>query len=542
MKTKDLIAKRERREQARARREKYEKKQSSAPAKEQKEEKEPAYTLPADFTAEVMDDVRRIPAVPVTAEEILRRRDMRDALTFTIDPDDAKDFDDALSFEVQDDGTYRVGVHIADVTHFVKEGSALDDEAYNRGTSIYLVGKVIPMLPERLSNELCSLRPGEDKLCMSVVMDIDKTARVVKQKICRTVIRSDYRLTYGKAQEILDSQQPVAGYSQALSDALHTLNGLAKTLRTARFRHGAINFETPEVSFVLDKDGHPTDISFHQSLDTNHLIEEFMLLANRIVATEIGRPKQKDESKVKAKPFVYRIHDVPDPDKVSKLSSFIQRFGVHLRPNAKRSASNKQINRLLETCKGRDCQNLIETLTIRSMAKAVYSTDNIGHYGLAFPYYTHFTSPIRRYPDMMVHRLLAHYLMHSKDECRTEKEVLEEACIHCSAMEQSAQMAERDSIKEKQAEWMQSHIGEEFDGIISGVAEFGLFVQLTDTLTEGLVAIRSIDPHDYMQYDEANYCIIAAGSGKTYTLSDKVRVRVKRVDIEKHQVDFTLVQ
>ncbi len=538
MKTKDLIAKRERREKARARRERHEEKQVAV---QPKEDKKADYTLPLDFTSDVMDDVRKLPANPVTAEEILRRRNMRDALTFTIDPDDAKDFDDALSFEVQEDGTYRVGVHIADVTHFVKEGSALDDEAYSRGTSIYLVGKVIPMLPERLSNELCSLRPGEDKLCMSVVMEMNKEARVVKQKICRTVIRSDYRLTYGSAQEILDAKSPSAGGSQALSEALHTLDGLAKILRAERFRHGAINFETPEVSFHLDENGKPTGVYFHKSLDTNHLIEEFMLLANRIVATEMGRERKREEKKVKPKPFVYRVHDVPDPEKLSKLSSFIQRFGVHLRTNAKKSASNKQINKLLDSCKGRDCQTLIETLTIRSMAKAVYSTDNIGHYGLAFPYYTHFTSPIRRYPDMMVHRLLAHYLMHSKDECRVEKEVLEEACVHCSTMEQSAQMAERDSIKEKQAEWIESHIGEEFDGIISGVAEFGLFVQLTDTLTEGLVSIRSIDPHDYMQYDEANYCIIGARSGKKYTLSDRVRVRVKRVDVERHLVDFVLV-
>lgn len=539
MKTKDLIAKRERREKARARREKNTMQNAQcAMRNDAKDEQKDEYTLPTRFSEEVTAEVNAIPNQPITPEEVLRRRDMREALTFTIDPDDAKDFDDALSLEVLDNGNYRVGVHIADVTHLVKEGTALDDEAYSRGTSVYLVGKVIPMLPERLSNELCSLRPNEDKLCMSVVMEIDKDAQVVKQKICRTLIRSDYRLTYQQAQEMIDGTRTV---SSSLTEALQTLNGLAKILRAERFRHGAINFESPEVYFRLDDEGHPTGVYFRRAMDTNRLIEEFMLLANRIVATEMGRAKKKDETRVKPKPFVFRVHDVPDTEKLGRLSRFIQHFGVHLRLNAKRSATNKSINHLFDTCKGRDCQTLIETLAIRAMAKAVYSTDNIGHYGLAFPYYTHFTSPIRRYPDMMVHRLVAHYLMHSKDECRVEKEVLEEACMHCSATEQAAQMAERDSIKEKQAEWMAAHVGEEFDGIVSGVTEFGLFVQLTDTLSEGLVPIRTIEPGDYMQFDEENYCLVAARSGKTYTLSDKVRVRVTKVDVEKHQINFVLV-
>ena len=539
MKTKDLIAKRERREKARARREKNTMQNAQcAMRNDAKDEQKDEYTLPTRFSEEVTAEVNAIPNQPITPEEVLRRRDMREALTFTIDPDDAKDFDDALSLEVLDNGNYRVGVHIADVTHLVKEGTALDDEAYSRGTSVYLVGKVIPMLPERLSNELCSLRPNEDKLCMSVVMEIDKEAQVVKQKICRTLIRSDYRLTYQQAQEMIDGTLVV---SSSLTEALQTLNGLAKILRAERFRHGAINFESPEVYFHLDDEGHPTGVYFRRAMDANRLIEEFMLLANRIVATEMGRAKKKDETRVKPKPFVFRVHDVPDTEKLGRLSRFIQHFGVHLRLNAKRSATNKSINHLFDTCKGRDCQTLIETLAIRAMAKAVYSTDNIGHYGLAFQYYTHFTSPIRRYPDMMVHRLVAHYLMHSKDECRVEKEVLEEACMHCSATEQAAQMAERDSIKEKQAEWMAAHVGEEFDGIVSGVTEFGLFVQLTDTLSEGLVPIRTIEPGDYMQFDEENYCLVAARSGKTYTLSDKVRVRVTKVDVEKHQINFVLV-
>lgn len=543
MKTKDLIAKRLRREKASRR--KNTNQQIAKQSRVEVEAQATEYVLPSGFSDEVMEDIQKLPQDSIS-QEVLRRRDMREVLTFTIDPDEAKDFDDALSFQIQDTGNYQIGIHIADVTHYVAEQTALDDEAYRRGTSIYLVDRVIPMLPERLSNELCSLRPGEDKLCMSVIVEMDPNAKLVRHKICRTVIRSDYRLTYRQAQDILDQDPPSNDRAaQALSEALHTLDMLAKTLRANRFRQGAINFESPEVHFRLDENGEPMEIFFHNSLDTNHLIEEFMLLANRIVASEIGRKKKdKDSGKPskEAKPFVYRIHDNPDTEKIGRLSTFIKRFGLHLKMSSNSKTTHKHINALLNDCQGQAYQTLIETLTIRSMAKAVYSTDNIGHYGLAFPYYTHFTSPIRRYPDMMVHRLVSRYLLQSKAPCRHDKEELEDACVHCSDCEMATQTAERESIKEMHARWISKHMGEEFDAIISGVTEFGLFVQLTDTLTEGLVPIRTIEPHDYMQFDEQNYCLIAARSGKTYTLSDPVRVRVTKVDIERKLIDFVLVE
>lgn len=541
MKTKDLIAKKLRREKALERKNRN----LQATQKQQNiENKEINYTIPDSFSEDVLKEAAQLPTYSIPQNEILRRRDMRDILTCTIDPDEAKDFDDALSFQILDTGNYQIGIHIADVTHYVQEQTLIDEEAYTRGTSIYLVDRVIPMLPERLSNELCSLRPNEDKLCMSVIVEMDPNAKVIRHKICRTIICSDYRLTYRQAQDILDNQvQDSQLKNPQLTIAINTLDQLAKQLRANRFRQGAINFETPEVHFRLDENGEPVSIFFHKLFDSNHLIEEFMLLANRIVAAEIGRKKQNaDNQEKEAKPFVYRVHDNPDPEKIGKLSTFIKRFGLHLKLSSNSKTTHKHLNNLLDDCQGRPCQTLVETLTIRSMAKAVYSTDNIGHYGLAFPYYTHFTSPIRRYPDMMVHRLISKYLLQSKALCRHDKEELEQACIHCSERELAAQMAERDSIKEMHARWISNHLGEEFDAIISGVTEFGLFVQLTDTLTEGLVPIRTIEKNDYMQFDEENFCLIAARSGKTYTLSDSVRVRVTKVDVERKLIDFVLVE
>lgn len=539
MRTKDLIAKRLRREKALQRKNRNQQESKRVPTSEVRELE---YTIPSGFPEDVQAEAQRLPIASIPTQELLRRRDMRDVLTFTIDPDEAKDFDDALSFQILDTGNYQIGIHIADVTHYVHEQTALDEEAYRRGTSIYLVDKVIPMLPERLSNELCSLRPNEDKLCMSVIVEMDPNAKVLRHKICRTVICSDRRLTYRQAQDMLDGELIA---DQPLLEALQVLHRLAQVLRAERFRRGAINFETPEVHFRLDENNEPTEIFFHKSLDTNHLIEEFMLLANRIVAAEIGKRKSglpTPDSDKPARPFVYRVHDNPDPEKIGKLSQFIKRFGLNLKISSNSKTTHKHINALLDDCQGRPCQTLVETLTIRSMAKAVYSSDNIGHYGLAFPYYTHFTSPIRRYPDMMVHRLVAKYLLQSKALCRSDKEELEQACQHCSDCEMAAQMAERDSIKEMHAKWISNHLGEEFDAVISGVTEFGLFVQLTDTLTEGLVPIRTIKPHDYMQFDEENYCLIAAGSGQTYTLSDPVRVRCTKVDIDRKLIDFVLVE
>ncbi|MBQ2189838.1 MAG: RNB domain-containing ribonuclease [Paludibacteraceae bacterium] len=447
--------------------------------------------------------------------EILRRRDMRDVFTFTIDPADAKDFDDALSFALNGDGTYQIGVHIADVSFYVRPNTKIDDDAYKRGTSVYLVDRVLPMLPEELCNDKCSLRPNEDKLCMSVIFTMDADARVLKYKICRTVICSNARLNYDEAQAIIEANQTndtessenrIGGKSESeptLNEIIPTLNALAAKLRTERIANGALTIEQDEMRFRLDEHGHPTEIYFEQSNEAHHLIEEFMLLANRTVAKAVGS----------GRPFVYRVHDLPNADKLDDLQAFKRKMG-------------KRVS-----------QQALDMLTIRAQAKAVYSTYNIGHYGLAFSHYTHFTSPIRRYPDLMVHRLVEKYILTGKKETLTREE-LEEKCEHCSACEQEAAQAERDSIKLFQAMWINDHIGEVLPGHISGVTDFGLFVQLDESRCEGLIHISKIgEEGEYWQYDEKNYRLVCENK-KSYTLGDPVMVKVVRADINRAQIDF----
>jgi len=452
----------------------------------------------------------------IEQSEILRRRDMRDVFTFTIDPADAKDFDDAISFERLPE-TYQIGVHIADVSFYVRPNTKVDDDAYKRGTSVYLVDRVLPMLPEELCNDKCSLRPNEDKLCMSVVFTMDADARVLKYKICRTVIRSNARLNYDEAQAVIEANQTydtesrenrIGGKSESeptLNEIIPTLNALAAKLRAERIANGALTIEQEEMRFRLDEHGHPTEIYFEQSNEAHHLIEEFMLLANRTVAKAVGS----------GRPFVYRVHDLPNADKLDELQAFKRKMG-------------KRVS-----------QQAIDMLTIRAQAKAVYSTYNIGHYGLAFSHYTHFTSPIRRYPDLMVHRLVEKYILTGKKETLTREE-LEEKCEHCSACEQEAAQAERDSIKLFQTMWMNDHIGEILPGHICGVTEFGLFVQLDESRCEGLVHISKIgEPGEYWQYDEKNYRLVCENK-KSYTLGDAVTVKVVRADINRAQIDFEI--
>lgn len=427
---------------------------------------------------------------------------MRGVFTFTIDPADAKDFDDALSFQALDDGTLQVGVHIADVTHYVLPGTELDKEAYEKATSTYLVDKVLPMLPEELCNGLCSLRPHEEKLCMSVVFTMSEDAKVLKYKICRTVICSDFRLNYDEAEDIIEGKP--TPYTAPLTDIVLRLNALAKILRQRRFAEGSLYLEQESLYFRLDENKQPVEICFDHPNDAHHLIEEFMLLANRTVASSVG-----------GKPFVYRVHDKPDAQKMKELDEFKKRMGDRVQPQ------------------------VIDLLTVRAMAKAVYSTHNIGHYGLAFSHYTHFTSPIRRYPDMMVHRLVDKYLLKGKGESLTLEE-LEERCRHCSDMEVQAQLAERDSIKEYLAIWAQKLVGQDLPGHICSVTDFGMFVQLDESHCEGLIHIHSVRKGEVMHYDEKNYRLIAAHSGETFTLGDAVMVRVIRADVERRQVDFLL--
>lgn len=462
----------------------------------------------------------------ITKEEMARREDFRGVTTFTIDPKDAKDFDDALSIRKLKDGIWEVGVHIADVTHYVSEGGAIDKEAEKRATSVYLVDRTIPMLPERLSNFICSLRPGEEKLTYSAVFDITEKGEVKQTRIVHSVIKSDRRFTYEEAQKIIETKEG------EYKDEILALDAIAKALREKRFTAGAINFDRYEMKFEIDEKGKPINVYFKISQDANKLIEEFMLLANKTVAEEIGKvPKNK-----KAKVFPYRIHDLPDPEKLDNLAQFIARFGYKLRTTGTKTDVSKSINHLLDNIQGKKEENLIETVSIRAMQKARYSTVNIGHYGLALEYYTHFTSPIRRYPDMMVHRLLSKYLEGGRSVSQSKYEDL---CDHCSDMEQTAASAERASIKYKQVEFMMERVGQVYDGVISGVTEWGLYVELNENKCEGLIPVRDLDD-DYYEFDEKNYCLRGRRKKHTYNLGDTLTVKVARANLEKKQLDFAL--
>ena len=496
------------------------------------------YGLPYDFPIEVEAYANKIDT-SITEEEIEKRRDMRDVLTFTIDPKDAKDFDDALSFQVLENGNYEIGIHIADVSHYLQEGTILDDEAYNRATSVYLVDRVVPMLPEVLSNFACSLRPHEEKYTFSAVFQLNNKAEILDSWFGRTVIYSDQRFAYEEAQQIIETKEDIIPAEISITgseykvpkpivEATLKLDELAKILRSKRMKNGAISFDKVEVKFNLNEEAEPIGVYFKVSKDANHLIEEFMLLANRKVAEFIGKQK---------KTFIYRVHDEPNDDKLFGLQNLISKFGYKLDLRNKKDIS-KSLNQLMQDVNGKKEQNLIDTLAIRTMSKASYSTENIGHYGLAFDYYSHFTSPIRRYPDVMVHRLLQYYLDGGKS---ADEEVYEEKCNHSSNMEGLATHAERDSIKYMQVKYMQDHKDEEFLGVISGVTEWGIYVEIIENKCEGMCRIREIRD-DYYTFDDKQYALVGEVSKNILQLGDEVYVKVKNADLVKKQLDFTYLR
>ena len=483
------------------------------------------YNLPYKYPKNVEEAAEKIDAT-ITPEEIARREDFRDVFTCTIDPKDAKDFDDALSIRKTDKGLWEVGVHIADVSHYVKEGSIIDKEAYARATSIYLVDRTIPMLPERLCNFICSLRPDEEKLCYSVIFKMDDEANIKDWHLAHTVIKSNRRYAYEEVQQIIEEGK---GENAEL---LLKLNELAKKLREARFKNGSVKFDREELHFDIDETGKPIRAYFKVSKDANKLIEEFMLLANKTVAESIGRVKKG----VKAKTLPYRIHDQPDPQKLENLREFVAKFGYKVKTAGTKGAITKSLNALMSQAEGTREQNAIETVALRAMMKARYSVHNIGHYGLAFDYYTHFTSPIRRYPDMMVHRLLTKYQNGARS---ANKEKYEELCEHCSDMEQISMNAERDSIKYKMVEFMADKIGNTYDAHISGIQSYGIYAQIDETHCEGMIPIRDLG-NDYYDFDEKNYMIVGRRHHTKYQLGDPIRIQVARANLERKQLDFTL--
>ena len=498
------------------------------------------YGLPYKYPKHVEEAAERIDP-GITPAEIGRREDFREVFTCTIDPKDAKDFDDALSIR-QQGKLWEVGVHIADVSHYVKEGSIIDKEAVKRATSVYLVDRTIPMLPERLCNFICSLRPDEEKLCYSVIFLLDEDANVKDFHIAHTVIKSNRRYAYEEVQEIIDGEKkkttvekykaPVPGDEKTYRSSLFTLHLLAQKLRDRRFKGGSVKFDREELHFDIDENGKPVRAYFKKSNDSTQLIEEFMLLANKAVAESIGKVKKG----TKAKTLPYRIHDQPDPTKLEALREFVVKFGYKMKTSGTKGAISKSLNTLMDSCQGKREQKLIETVALRSMMKAKYSTHNIGHYGLAFEYYTHFTSPIRRYPDTMVHRLLTKY----QDGARSaNQEKYEELCEHCSDMEQTAQQAERDSIKYKMVEFMADKIGNTYDAHISGIQSYGIYCEIDENHCEGMVSMHDLDD-DYYDFDERNYCLVGRRHHNKYQLGDAIRIQVARANIEKRQLDFLL--
>ncbi len=497
------------------------------------------FELPNKFSQEVEDAADAIPDT-ITAEEIKMRRDMRGTPTFTIDPADAKDFDDALSLKLLPNGNYEVGIHIADVSHYVQRGSVVDEEAYERATSVYLVDRVVPMLPEKLSNNLCSLRPNEDKLCFSAIFEITKDAKVVDEWFGRTIIHSDKRFDYDQAQQIIET-----GEGEMKEEVL-TLHDLATKLRTQRYKEGSINFERDEVKFNLDEDGKPLGVFFKVQKESNHLIEEFMLLANRRVAqyASNGGRYLKDVNKedlkagkIKGKTFVYRIHDLPDSEKLESFTQFIKKFGYEMNLGDRHHVA-VSMNRLLDGVKGKKEQHVIENLALRSMAKAIYSTKNIGHYGLAFRDYSHFTSPIRRYPDLMVHRLLAHYLEGGESKNASK---YESRCVHSSEMERRSVEAERASIKYKQVEFMQDKVGQIFDGVISGLTDWGIYVEIVENKCEGMISLQSL-VDDFYEFDQDDYKIVGRHSGKSFEIGEPLKIEVTNANLSRRQLDFRIAE